>query len=146
MAGTIELGLDTRVTLVAAGLLFVLALLLGVWKYLQISVSPDATAHVYVDIAHRATLLYSFATLLLAVFTELSEWPTAVNLAADIVILIFFLAAIAAYIYHGWKRDTTNQYHGHTAELGTKVAMALLIVGEVGGFLVLFTGFLAAQF
>ncbi|GAB0107459.1 hypothetical protein JMUB6875_64530 [Nocardia sp. JMUB6875] len=145
MAG-IVLGIDTRVTLVAAGLLFVLALALGVWKYLQISASPDATAHVYVDIAHRATLLYSFATLLLAVFTELSAWATGVNLAADIVILVFFVAAIAAYIYHGWKRDTTNQYHGQTEKLGTHVTMWALIVGEIGGFLVLFSGFVAGQF
>ncbi|MFE2996676.1 hypothetical protein ACFXG4_16850 [Nocardia sp. NPDC059246] len=145
-AVSIDLGIDTRVTLVAAGLLFVLALLLGVWKYQQVSASPDASAHVYVDIAHRATLLYSFATLLLAVFTELSSWPTAVNLTADVVILFFFVAAIAAYIYHGWRRDTTNQFHGQTDKLGTRISMGLLIVGEVGGFLVLFSGFLAGQF
>ncbi|MRH88034.1 hypothetical protein GFY24_11350 [Nocardia sp. SYP-A9097] len=143
---TTELGIDTRITLVAAGLLFILALILGVWKFQQISASPDATAHIYVDIAHRATLLYSFATLLLAVFTELSSWPTAVNLTADIVVLIFFLAAIAAYIVHGLLRDTTNQFHGQTGKLGTKISMIALIIGEVGGFLVLFTGFIAGQF
>ncbi len=142
----IEFGIDTRITLAAAGLLFILALVLGVWKYQQISTSPDATAHIYVDIAHRATLLYSFATLLLAVFTELSAWPTAVNLAADIVILIFFLAAIAAYIVHGWRRDTTNQFHGQTSKAGTHISMIALIIGEIGGFLVLFTGFLVGQF
>ncbi|WP_433560658.1 hypothetical protein ACQP1O_23590 [Nocardia sp. CA-151230] len=153
MAGQVEaaavsigLGIDTRVTLAAAGLLFILALLLGVWKYQQVSASPDATAHVYVDIAHRATLLYSFAALLLAGFTELSAWSTAVNLSADAVVLLFFVAAIAAYIYHGWRRDTTNQFHGQTDKLGLRIAMALLIVGEVGGFLVLFSGFLAGQF
>lgn len=141
-----ELGIDTRITLTAAGLLFLLALLLGVWKYEQIRTSPDATAHVYVDIAHRATLLYSFATLLLAVFTELSSWPTAVNLTADIVVLIFFVAAIAAYIVHGLLRDTTNQFHGQTGKIGTNVSMIALIIGEVGGFGVLFAGFIAGQF
>ncbi|WP_067534488.1 hypothetical protein [Nocardia crassostreae] len=146
LAAAIELGIDTRIALVAAGLLFILALLLGVWKYQQIRTSPDATAHVYVDIAHRATLLYSFATVLLAVFTELSAWPAAVNLTADVVILLFFLAAIVAYIVHGWLRDTTNQYHGQTDKAGTHISMVTLIVGEVGGFLVLFTGFVAGQF
>ncbi|MEV0252186.1 hypothetical protein AB0H76_36760 [Nocardia sp. NPDC050712] len=145
-ATAFELGIDTRITLAAAGLLFILALVLGVWKYQQISTSPDATAHVYVDIAHRASLLYSFATLLLAVFTELSAWPTAVNLAADIVILIFFLAAIVSYIVHGLLRDTTNQFDGQTSNPGTHISMIALIIGEVGGFLVLFTGFLACQF
>ncbi|MFB8002636.1 hypothetical protein [Nocardia sp. NPDC056000] len=146
LATAFELGIDTRITLAAAGLLFLLALLLGVWKYEQIRTSPDATAHVYVDIAHRATLLYSFATLLLAVFTELSSWPTAVNLTADIVVLIFFVAAIAAYIVHGLLRDTTNQFHGQTGKIGTNVSMIALIIGEVGGFGVLFAGFIAGQF
>ncbi|MFB7716188.1 hypothetical protein [Nocardia sp. NPDC056100] len=146
LATAFELGIDTRITLAAAGLLFLLALLLGVWKYEQIRTSPDATAHVYVDIAHRATLLYSFATLLLAVFTELSSWPTAVNLTADIVVLIFFVAAIAAYIVHGLLRDTTNQFHGQTGKIGTTVSMIALIIGEVGGFGVLFAGFIAGQF
>ncbi|BBX41097.1 membrane protein [Mycobacterium tuberculosis variant microti OV254] len=62
-----SLGLDTKVTLLAAGLIFLLALLLGVWKYRQIMTSQEHRAHPYVDIAHRSALLYSFATLLLAV-------------------------------------------------------------------------------
>ena len=36
------------------------------------AVSENHLAHPYVDIAHRAALLYSFATLLIAVFVELS--------------------------------------------------------------------------
>jgi hypothetical protein len=36
----------------------------------------------YVDIAHRAALLYSFTTTLLAVFVELSAWATWLNLTA----------------------------------------------------------------
>ena len=47
---------------------------LGVWKYRQMASSPDGLAHPYVDTAHRAALLYSFATLLIAVFVELSGW------------------------------------------------------------------------
>ncbi|MDT5244596.1 MAG: hypothetical protein QOD36_1972, partial [Mycobacterium sp.] len=39
-------------------------------------------AHPYVDTAHRAALLYSFATLLVAAFVELSAWATWVNLTA----------------------------------------------------------------
>ena len=36
----------------------------------------------YVDIAHRAALLHSFTTTLLAVFVELSAWATWLNLTA----------------------------------------------------------------
>lgn len=138
------LGLDTKVTLLAAGLIFLLALLLGVWKYRQIVLADDHRAHPYVDIAHRAALLYSFATLLLAVFVELSAWPTWVNLTAAGVVVFFFVGAIASYIAHGARRDTVNQF-AHPVP-GTGPAMALLIAGEIGGFGVLLAGFVAGHF
>ncbi len=139
-----ELGLDTRLTLLAAGLIFLLALALGVWKYRQMATSPTHLAHPYVDIAHRAALLYSFATLLIAVFVELSSWTTWVNLAAAGVLVFFFLVAIGAYIVHGAKRDTTNQFEDPTASL--HIGMWALVVGEIGGFAVLLAGFIAGQF
>ena len=120
-----------------------LALVLGVWKYRQIMAAPDHRAHPYVDIAHRAALLYSFATLLLAAFVELSAWPTWVNLTAAAVVVVFFVGAIADYIIHGARRDTTNQFEHATR--GSQVSMALLIVGEIGGFGVLLAGFIAGQ-
>ena len=109
-----------------------LALVLGVWKYRQSMAAPDHRSHPYVDIAHRAALLYSFATLLLAAFVELSAWPTWVNLTAAAVVVVFFVGAIADYIIHGARRDTTNQFEHATR--GSQVSMALLIVGEIGGF------------
>lgn len=139
-----DLGIDTVITLLAAGLIFLLALLLGVWKYQQMATSENHLAHPYVDIAHRAALLYSFATLLVAVFVELSAWPTWVNLTASMVLVLFFVVAIAAYIEHGAKRDTTNQFEKPTAAL--HAGMVALIAGEIGGFTVLLAGFVAAQF
>lgn len=138
------LGVDTELTLTAAGAVFLLALALGVWKYRQMATAENHLAHPYVDIAHRAALLYSFATLLLAVFVELSRWPTWVNLTAAMVVVFFFVVAIASYINHGARRDTTNQFEHPTAAL--RVGMVALIVGEIGGFAVLFAGFVAAQF
>lgn len=130
----------TMATLLAAGLIFLLALVLGIWKYRQMATSPDHLAHPYVDIAHRSALLYSFATLLVAAFVELSAWPAWVNAAAATTIIVFFVGAIGSYILHGVKRDTTNQISqpGHSIHL----AMTALIVGEIGGFLVLLAGFL----
>ena len=108
------------------------------------SVSDDHLAHPYVDIAHRAALLYSFATLLIAVFVQFSGWPDWVNLTAAMVLVFFFVAAIASYIAHGARRDTTNQFEHADAALHT--SMAALIVGEVGGFAVLLAGFVDGQF
>jgi hypothetical protein len=137
------LGIDTRLTLLAAGLIFLLALVLGVWKYRQIMASDDRRAHPYVDIAHRAALLYAFATLLIAAFVELSAWPAGVNLAAAGTVVFFFVAAILTYIGHGARRDTVNQFEN--ADRGTALAMALLIAGEIGGFAVLLAGFVVGQ-
>ncbi|MDT5347369.1 MAG: hypothetical protein QOH91_656 [Mycobacterium sp.] len=137
------LGVDTKITLLMAGLIFLLALGLGVWKYRQIMVTEEHRAHVYVDIAHRAALLYSFATLLVAVFVELSAWPVWVNLTAAIVVVFFFVGAIVGYIVHGLRRDTENQFDPPVH--GTRTFMALLILGEMGGFAVVFAGFIVGQ-
>lgn len=132
----------TSATLCAAGLIFLLALVLGIWKYRQMAAGPDHLAHPYVDIAHRSALLYSFATLLVAVFVELSAWPHWLNLAAAMTLVFFFISAIGSYILHGAKRDTDNQIRdsGRSVHL----AMTALILGEIGGFVVLFSGFLRA--
>ena len=137
------LGTATAVTLFAAGLIFLLALVLGIWKYRQMAVNPDHLAHPYVDIAHRAALMYSFSTLLVAVFVQLSVWPAWVNLTAAMVLVFFFVVAIAAYIQHGFRQDTTNQFEHPSGSL--HAGMLALILGEVGGFLVLLAGFVVAQ-
>ncbi|HUP91502.1 MAG TPA: hypothetical protein VM074_04580 [Solimonas sp.] len=138
-----------RLAIVAAGAFFTSALLTGVWKYLHIARSPTATAPVYVDIAHRTSLLYSFAALLLAQFAALSAWSETVDFWATAVPLGFFAAAIGGYILHGVLRDTDNQFlrpHriGPVALPPGALAlfMWLLVAGEIGGFLVLFAGVL----
>lgn len=138
-----EIGADTKAVVLAAALIFLWALLLGVWKYRQIVASPDAQAHPYVDIAHRAALMYSFATLLLAALVELSGFSTAVNLLAAFVPILFFVAAIAGYCVHGWRRDTDNQLRDPVR--GTGVFMWALIASEIGGVLVLIAGFADGQ-
>jgi hypothetical protein len=66
------LAVDTRAVLLASGVMFLWALLLGVWKYRQMALAENHLAHPYVDTAHRAALLYSFALLLVATFVQLS--------------------------------------------------------------------------
>src|SRR5918996_3000951 len=96
-----EIGGDTKAVLLAAGLIFIWALLLGVWKYRQMVSTPDGLAHPYVDTAHRAALLYSFATLLIATFVELSGFSDAVNLIAAFATIFFFVGATAGYAIQG---------------------------------------------
>jgi hypothetical protein len=141
----IELGDDTKAVLLAAGLIFILALSLGVWKYRQMAASPDGLAHPYVDTAHRAALLYSFATLLIATFVELSGWSTAVNLIAAFVVILFFVAAVSGYIWHGFRRDTVNQFREGEEPTGLHQFMWALILAEIIGFSVILAGFVSEQ-
>jgi hypothetical protein len=139
----VELGADTKVVLLLAAAMFLWALLLGVLKYRQMLESEERLAHPYVDIAHRAALLYSFALLLVATFVELSGWGVAVNLIAAGAMALYFFASVAAYNLHGWRRDTDNQFRDPIP--GTHAFMVALIVSEIGGWLVLVAGFLDAQ-
>lgn len=144
MRTTIDLDYATAITLAASGLVFLLALILGVWKYEQMRTSENHLAHPYVDIAHRSALLYAFATLLVAVFVYLSAWPSWLNLAAAMVMVVFFVGAIGSYIAHGLMRDTTNQFSREDPAL--RASMIALMTGEIGGFVVLFAGFVAGRF
>lgn len=136
---------DTNAVLLAAGLIFLWALLLGIWKYRQMAASPKGLAHPYVDIAHRAALLYSFATLLVAVFVELSDWSQLVDLLAAFTLVGFFVAAIGAYSVNGLKAETENQFREGEGAHGLHPFMWALIVGEVVAFSVLLAGFASAQ-
>jgi hypothetical protein len=139
----LSLGADTKVVLLAAAVMFLWALLLGVWKYRQMIASSDGLAHPYVDTAHRAALLYSFALLLVATFVGLSGWSELVDLLAAGAMTLYFYGAVAGYVWHGWRGVTTNQFHPPFP--GLRAFMTTLIVAEIGGWLVLIAGFLDGQ-
>ncbi len=140
-----ELGGDTKAVLLAAGLIFIGALVLGIWKYRQMATSPDGLAHHYVDTAHRAALLYSFATLLVATFVELSGWSETVDAVAAFAVIFFFLAALSTYVWQGARRQTDNQFRPGDRPPGLHPFMWMLIATEIGGFSVLLAGFVEAQ-
>lgn len=134
---------------IGCGLLVTTGMATGLWKYRCMITSDDAQAPVYVDICHRAALLYSFAALILAAFAERSAWIAVVDIVAVAVPLFFFMTAVAAYALHGLLRDTDNQLRRphqfgkrHVHGRVMTVYMYALTIGEIGGFLVLFAGFL----
>lgn len=142
-AATAALDSATAAVLFAAGLIFLFALILGIWKYLQMTTSENHLAHPYVDVAHRAALLYSFATAMIAAFVHYSDFSDTVNLIAAFVMIFYFVAAIVSYTIHGALRDTDNQLRD--AVHGTHFFFWTLVIGEVGGFVVLLAGFAQAQ-
>lgn len=136
-----------RLCVLAAGALLMTGLLTGLWKYLCMHTREDAEAPYYVNIAHRAALMYSFAMLILLELVRGSRWPEPVNFWATLVPLVFFVLAIAIYILHGVLRDTDNQLRRpHRLGAATLPAwqiaafMVALAVGEIGGVAVLLAG------
>ncbi|HEY0405685.1 MAG TPA: hypothetical protein VGC89_08145 [Pyrinomonadaceae bacterium] len=59
-----------KISLIASGIFLMKGLLSGILKHRRIMTSPRHRAPVYVDIAHRAALLYSFAALVIARLLE----------------------------------------------------------------------------
>ncbi len=137
--------------IVSSGTFFLVGLLTGVWKYKQIIRSEQGVAHPYVDICHRSSLLYAFAALLLAKFVEISQLDPVLELFAAGAVLLYFAIAIFTYFIHGLLQDTDNQLR-RPFRLGSlelppaamSVNMWMLIIAEIGGFLILFYGVLLA--
>lgn len=136
--------------LIWAGVFLLTGLLTGVWKYREIMRSAESSAPMYVDIAHRSSLLYSFACAVLALLAQRSVWPDWLDYLGIWLSVLFFAGAVASYVVHGWLRDTDNQLasphqlgRGTVPALFIRCFMAALIAGEIGGLVIVFSGFLA---
>ena len=140
-----QLSFAVKIAIIFSGLYLWIGMLTGVWKYWQISRSAHAKAHYYVDIAHRSSLLYAPATLILAILAYFSVWSAALNLTFVLINILFFSFSILSYVVHGFLQDTTNQFRQpHTlGKLSLPIwmmrcAMLLLVIGEIiatGGLL-----------
>lgn len=137
------MSLAEKISLAASGIFLMSGLLTGILKYQRIMSSPEHRAPVYVDIAHRASFLYSFAALVIARLLEYSPYSQTVQVVAAGVPLLFFAITIMGYTAHGLKNDTENIFSERN--FTTTWYMYLLILGEVGGVAVVLWGFLSTQ-
>lgn len=122
-----------------SGVFLWVGMLTGVWKYYQIRHSAQARAHYYVDIAHRSSLLYAPASLIIAILAYFSVWSDGLNFTFVLINLFFFSFSILSYVLHGWLKDTTNQFkqphqmgRWHLPKWMLSSAIILLIIGELG--------------
>jgi hypothetical protein len=138
------MSLAVKISLAAAGLYLLTGMLLGVVKYRRIMTSAEHRAPVYIDIAHRAAFMYSFAALVMAELLRYSPYAERVQLGATGLVLLFFTLTITGYAAHGLRDDTQNIFAERN--LTTTWFMYLLIAGEVGGLSVILWGFLSTQF
>ncbi|APR70424.1 hypothetical protein [Acinetobacter haemolyticus] len=142
-----ELKNATQIAILFSGLFLWIGMLTGVWKYYQIRQTEQARAHYYVDIAHRSSLLYAAASLILAVLSHFTILAESVVLFCVLANLFFFAMSILTYIIHGLLKDTTNQFK-RPHQLGrltlptwsmTTMMLALIIV-ELGATGILLLG------
>lgn len=142
-----ELKDATQIAIVFSGVFLWIGMLTGVWKYYQIRQTEQARAHYYVDIAHRSSLLYAAASLILAVLSHFTILAESVVLFCVLANLFFFAMSILTYIIHGLLKDTNNQFK-RPHQLGrltlptwsmTTMMLALIIV-ELGATGILLLG------
>jgi hypothetical protein len=136
--------LAVKIALLASGLFLLSGMLTGIWKYAKIMRSAEHRAPVYVDIAHRASFFYSFASLVIAKLIEFSPFSAAQQTVIVAVPLLYFILTVIGYIKEGFLDRTDNMF----AERNfiTVWFMYGLIAGEIGGFLLILGGFVYTQF
>lgn len=136
--------LSVKISLLFSGLFLFTGMLTGVWKYVCIMRSAERKAPVYVDIAHRNALMFSFASLVIAKLIEFSPFGTGWQIAIVAVLFFFFVMTTAGQITEGVKDRTDNIFT--RPDPVRAVFMYGLVAGEVGSVALLVSGFIYTQF
>ena len=132
-----------KMSLASSGLFLLAGMLLGVVKYQKMMTSQTHQAPVYIDFAHRASLLYSFAALVIAELLRYSPYSGTAQVWMAGMPLFFFAATVARYIQLGIENKVDNQYRERN--FVTTWGMYLLIVGQIGGVAAILWGFFQTQ-
>jgi hypothetical protein len=138
------MNIAVKISLLSSGLFLLLGMLIGIIKYQRMLSTPEHLAPVYINIAHRAAFLYSFAMVVVAALLEHGNGSPGVQLGATFSLLIFLGLTVFGYLAHGLKNQTDNMFRERN--FITTWYMYFLIVGEIGGLSIILWGFISAQF
>lgn len=138
------MNLAVKISLLSSGLFLLVGMLIGIVKHQRMLSSSDHTAPAYIDIAHRAAFLYSFAMLVIAKLLEFSPYSEGVQLGAMGLVLVFLSVTIVGYFTHGMKDKTDNLFRERN--FSTTWYVYMLTVGEIGGLSIIVWGFISSQF
>jgi hypothetical protein len=138
------MNLAIKIALFVSGIFLLTGMLTGIWKYYHIMKSENHQAPVYVDIAHRTSFFYSFASLVIAKLMEFSPFSELWQVIIVSVPLFYFLAAVASYVREGLLNRTDNMFRERN--FFTTWLTYSLIVGEIGSFVFILGGFIYKQF
>ena len=136
--------LAVKISLLFAGLFLLNGMITGVWKYAKIMSSTEHRAPVYVDIAHRASFFYSFASLVIAELLKFSPFTPNWQIVIAAFPLAYFLLTVAGYMKEGALDRTENIFSERN--FVTTWFMYGLIAAEIGGLILILGGFVFTQF
>ncbi len=138
------MNLAVKIVLLVSGIFLLNGMLTGVWKYAKIMSSENHQAPVYVDIAHRASFFYCFASLVIAKLIEFSPFSNFWQIVIIAFPLSYFILTVIGYMKEGFLNRTDNLFSERN--FITTWFMYGLIAGEIGGFAFILGGFIYTQF
>jgi hypothetical protein len=138
------LNLSVKIALLFSGLFLLNGMITGVWKYARIMNSAEHKAPVYVDIAHRASFFYSFASVVIAKLIEFSPFSVFWQTAIVAFPLSYFVLTVFGYMKEGYLNRTENMFSERN--FVTTWFMYGLVAGEIGGLVFILGGFIYTQF
>jgi hypothetical protein len=132
-----------KLCLTCSGIFLLFGMIEGVVKYKQIMKSPINRASAYINIAHVASFLYSFAALVMAALLKYSPYSLAKQMWMAGIPLFCFALTIGQYFRLGLENKTDNQFK--EKNLTNTFGMDLIIAGEIGGVSLILWGFFKTQ-
>lgn len=136
--------MPVKIAILFSGLYLLVGMLTGVWKYSHMIKSENHQAPVYVDIAHRNSLLFSFACLVIAKLMTYSPYPQLMQMLLTVTPLTFFSLTTIGQVRQGILNNTDNIFKERN--FSTTWFVYALIVGEADSIALMVAGYIYTQF
>lgn len=132
-----------KLAILFSGLFLLIGMLTGVWKYTTIMKSEHAKSSMYVDIAHRNALLFSFACVVIAKLMEFSPFSMTIQIIITAIPLFYFSLTTINQIKEGFAGRTETIFKERN--FSTTWFTYGLIVGEIGAISLIIIGYIYTQ-
>ena len=136
--------MPVKLSILFAGLFLLIGMITGVWKYATIMKSENAKSSMYVDIAHRNALLFSFACVVIAKLMEFSPFSPKIQIVITGIPLFYFSLTTINQIKEGFAGRTETIFKERN--FSTTWFTYGLIVGEIFAISLMIGGFVYTQF
>jgi hypothetical protein len=132
-----------KISILFAGLYLLIGMVTGVWKYAAITKNENHKSSMYIDIAHRNALLFSFACLVIAKLMEFSPFSPIMQLVITLIPLFYFSLTTINQIKEGFAGRTETIFKERN--FSTTWFMYGLIAGEISSISLMIFGFAYTQ-